>query len=408
MVKGYELTERQSGAIRDVLPGKAGDPGRSGDDNRAFVSGMWWVGPGPVGHYDAGRSQGNSTQLHTRDAAFRFWSGAWLGFMLALAVLVTLGTSRSDAQEKSGIKIVRIQGINFLPTYVMERRKLVEKHAAALGLANLGVEWINIAGGGAATDALLAGSVDVVNAGPGNMLLLWDRTRGRIRGIASNSALPAALITRNPNIRTLKDYGPADKIAVPTVRVSTQAIMLQMAAEQTFGDGQWGRLHDNEVQLGHGDAYAAMMNPAHEVTSHFATPPFISRDLKNVPGARVVTTFKDILGSPLSTAVMFTTTAIAAANPIAMKAIVQASVEAIELIRFRPEEAARDYLERTRDPMPLVELVELLRQPDMVFDTKPEGTLKLAELLFRIGTLKTKPTAWTDFFLESSAGLNGN
>ena len=43
MAKRYELTERQWEAIREVLPGKAGDPGRSGEDNRAFVNGVLWV-----------------------------------------------------------------------------------------------------------------------------------------------------------------------------------------------------------------------------------------------------------------------------------------------------------------------------------------------------------------------------
>ena len=43
MAKRYELTERQREAIRELLPGKAGDPGRAGKDNRAFVNGALWV-----------------------------------------------------------------------------------------------------------------------------------------------------------------------------------------------------------------------------------------------------------------------------------------------------------------------------------------------------------------------------
>jgi transposase len=43
MVKRYELTDRQWDAIREVLPGKPSDPGRTGRDNRAFVNGVLWV-----------------------------------------------------------------------------------------------------------------------------------------------------------------------------------------------------------------------------------------------------------------------------------------------------------------------------------------------------------------------------
>jgi putative transposase len=43
MVKRYELTQRQWDTLAPLLPGKAGDRGRSGADNRAFVNGVLWV-----------------------------------------------------------------------------------------------------------------------------------------------------------------------------------------------------------------------------------------------------------------------------------------------------------------------------------------------------------------------------
>ena len=38
-VKRYELGEAQWSRIAPLLPGKAGDPGRTGTDNRLFVNG---------------------------------------------------------------------------------------------------------------------------------------------------------------------------------------------------------------------------------------------------------------------------------------------------------------------------------------------------------------------------------
>lgn len=38
-IKRYELSEEQWLRIGPLLPGKAGDPGRSGSDNRLFVDG---------------------------------------------------------------------------------------------------------------------------------------------------------------------------------------------------------------------------------------------------------------------------------------------------------------------------------------------------------------------------------
>ena len=42
-VKRYELSEAQWARIAPMLPGKIGDPGRSGVDNRLFVNGVLWV-----------------------------------------------------------------------------------------------------------------------------------------------------------------------------------------------------------------------------------------------------------------------------------------------------------------------------------------------------------------------------
>ena len=38
MARRHELTDQQWDPIKDRIPGKEGDPGRSGDDNRLFVN----------------------------------------------------------------------------------------------------------------------------------------------------------------------------------------------------------------------------------------------------------------------------------------------------------------------------------------------------------------------------------
>ena len=312
------------------------------------------------------------------------------------------------AEGPPTIRVARIQGVNFLPMQVMQKRKLVEKHAALLGLPGGTAEWFDFAGGGNATDAMLAGSIDVVNAGPGNLLLLWDRTKGGVKGIVSNSALPAVLVTRDDRLRRITDYGPGDRIAVPTVLVSTPAILIQMACEQAYGPGEWKRLDASTVQMGHPDALVALKNAGHEVRSHFGSPPFIGRELREVPGAHTVTSSSEIMGSPLCTAVMFGLTRYAQRQPGMVRALMDASAEAVASVRDDPAAAARDYLDVSGDRMAPDELTALLRQPDMVFDTKPEGTLKFAEFLHRTGTLRTKPAAWTDYFIPEAAALGGS
>lgn len=42
-MKRYELSDAQWERVAPLLPGKAGDPGRTGTDNRLFVNGVLWV-----------------------------------------------------------------------------------------------------------------------------------------------------------------------------------------------------------------------------------------------------------------------------------------------------------------------------------------------------------------------------
>ena len=43
MARRHELNDDQWAAIKDLLPGKEGDPGRTGEDNRLFVNAVLFV-----------------------------------------------------------------------------------------------------------------------------------------------------------------------------------------------------------------------------------------------------------------------------------------------------------------------------------------------------------------------------
>lgn len=332
-----------------------------------------------------------------------------LGFhALALGFAAqVLMTGFAFAQAKTEISITRQPGILYLASHVMERQELIENQAAKNGAAGVKVKWLTFGGGGAQTDALLAGGVDIVNTGVGNLLLLWDRTRGRVKGIVSSSAQPVLMLSRDPRIKTLSDIGPNDKIAVPTVKISTQAILLQMAAAKLYGDKEVGRFDANTVQLSHPDAMVALGNAKHEVANHFSAPPF--QYLELAAGAHLVISSKDIIGGPLSQAQFFTTTGFADANPVLIKAVRTATEEAIAFINAHPRDALGIYKEITGDKANLDDLEATLKQPGMMdFILAPQGTMKFAEHLFKTGILKTMPKAWTDYYLPVAADLPGN
>ena len=76
MVGRYELSEAQWQRISYLLAGKAGDPGRSGADNRLFVNGVLWVLRSGAHWQDLPPRYGKWKTVHKR---FTRWAraGVW-------------------------------------------------------------------------------------------------------------------------------------------------------------------------------------------------------------------------------------------------------------------------------------------------------------------------------------------
>src|SRR5205085_1751935 len=160
----------------------------------------------------------------------------WLSRLAGLAACAVLVMATpAPAAESTEFRIGRQPGLVYLQVIIMEEKKLVEKHAAALGLGNLDVSYKIITSGGVMTEAVLSDSVDIAISGMSNMLLVWGKTNGQIKAVAGVAGVPFFMLTRNPNVKSIKDFGPDDRIAVPTIRVSMQAMMMGIALEQAWG-----------------------------------------------------------------------------------------------------------------------------------------------------------------------------
>ena len=324
-----------------------------------------------------------------------------------LAALVLLFPALARA-ETDALRITKQPGIIYLGPIVMEQQKLIEQEAAKLGLPALHVSWITFGGGGAATDALLSGNVDIVTTGASNMLLLWDRTHGQVKGLAGSSATPMWLISNRPEVKSLRDLLPTDKIAVPTVKISSQAIVLQIAARQLYGDAGFDHFDAMTVTLGHPDAQAALTGgKGGGLTGHFSGAPYQAAEAE-APGLHVVTTSDQILGGPYSNAVYFATVKFHDANPTVMKAFEAAAKDASEYIAAHPREACELYLAATGEKTPVDVLLKQIGDPKTSYSTAPFGMMRVASHMADTKVLKTRPANWQEFFFPEAAGLPGN
>jgi NitT/TauT family transport system substrate-binding protein len=310
---------------------------------------------------------------------------------LIVALTLTLASVTASA-EVSELKITKQPGLLFAPMLLMEHHKLVEKHAKDAGLPDLKASWLTVMSGGANNDALLSGSVNITTSGVTNMLLLWGKTNGDVSG------LPYKLVTRNPNIKTIKDYGPNDRIAVPTVRQSIQSITLGIALVKAYSDEKAGeKLLANQVTMGHPDALAALLNPSHEVTSHFSSSPFQEIELKN-PGVHVVLESRDALGGDGHVTLAYSTTKFYEENPKTVRAFLAAYEEAVGIIKSNPKAAAETYLTLVKERATADEVAQLLTQPGAIFQAAPVRTMVYAEYMAKVGFIKPMPKSWKDYF----------
>jgi len=324
---------------------------------------------------------------------------------LAVAALAVATVARAELSE---INVAQQYGISYLPLMIMEDQKLIEKHAKAAGL-DVKVGWAKFAGGNVMNDALLSNSLQFASGGVGPLVTIWARTRGNldVRAVAAINSMPLYLNTRNPAVKTIKDFTEKDKIALPAAKVSIQAVTLQMAAEKVFGEGQQNRLDALTVSMSHPDAQAALLSSASEITAHFSSPPFQYQQLEK-PGIHTVVNSYEVLGGPATFNVVWTTSKFRNENPKLYEAFVKALDEATAVINRDKKAAAETYLRLSKDKDTVADILAMLNDPNIVYTTTPQNVMKYVNFMLKAGSIKVRPESWKDLFFQNVHGLPGS
>jgi NitT/TauT family transport system substrate-binding protein len=324
-----------------------------------------------------------------------------------LSALLALGLA-TGAHAEGKISIAQQFGIGYLILDVVQDQKLIEKHGKAEGL-DIHVEWNQISGATAMNEALLAGSLDVVSAGVPPMLTLWDRTKGRqnVKAIASLGSLPNYLITNNPKVKTLRDLGEKDRIAVPAAGTGFQSRTLQIETARVFGKDDYKRFDTISVSLPHPDATAALIAGGSEITTHFSSAPFYYQALEH-PGIHKVLSSYDILGGPATFNVLYTTQKFHDGNPKTYKAFYAALVEAAQIVRADKAKAADIFIRVQKSKLPREFVRRIVEDPENDFTVSPYRTYVYADELQKLGILKNRAASWQDYFFEEAYAQPGS
>lgn len=323
------------------------------------------------------------------------------------AALAALWVAPVSAQEPGEIRIAKQYGLGYLQLIVMEDQKLVEKHAKAQGLGDVKVSWATFRSSDVMNDALLSNSVDFVCLGPTGLATIWAKTGGQVKGVTGLNFIPLQLNTRSDHIKGIRDFTEKDKIALPAVKVSLQATMLQIWAAKEFGDANKDRLDPFTVSMTHADGMVAFLSGAGEINNHFTSPPFVQKEMAKA-GVRKVITSTEILGGPISFNVIAASAKFQQSSPKAYAAFLAALQEATDFINRDKRAAAETYLRVTKDKMPIDELLAIMNAPGIEFSLTPRSIVPLAEFMHKTGSIKVKPASWKDMFFPNAHGMAGS
>lgn len=333
----------------------------------------------------------------------------WRQLAIALAAALGLAAHGPANAEVAELKMMSQYGIGYMQLTVMKHDKLVEKHLAKQGLPNTTVTWAKLGAGAAANDALLAGGLHFAAGGTGPALILWDRTRANVgvHGVAALSSMPNLLITRNPKIKSLRDFTESDRIAMAGAGSSVQTTFLQIATAKEFGVENYKKLAPLMVSLPHPEGLRALLSGSGEINSQFTSPPFQNTALEN-PGIRTVLNSYDIMGGPNTFLMVWATKKFRDENPRTYKAVVDALREATDSINADKRRAAEIYVKEGGGKESVDKLLAIMNDPQIRYRLAPEKILPFQQFMHQVGTLKNRAESWKELFFPDIHDLEGS
>ena len=315
------------------------------------------------------------------------------GAICGVATIFALSAAPSPAFAQEQVKIGIGYGLAFLPDYICQDLKLVEKYARALHF-DVKVSYERFQGAGPVQDALASGAIDVAPFGAAPLLLAWEKTKNTPRQIVAISGLatlPVTLLSNRANVRSVADLRASDHIAVPTL-TAPQMYFLQMQAQKTFG--QYDRLRRQATVLSPADSLAALIAGTGPVTAAFFSPPYTELALKD-ESIHAILRSEQVIGGKASFLVMAAMAAYVSAHPRIPEVIDKAIDEAARIIRDNPRRAVQIYL--AHEPSKALNVGEVdavLRDNKDEFGSAVEGIQAFADFLGWRGVLKTPPKSW--------------
>lgn len=333
-----------------------------------------------------------------------------LATLLVALVFATPGAAQTRGQgeraQRSGEIAIGVgHGIGFLPLFIAQDLRLLDKHARANGL-NGKLALRRFPAAAPMRQALAKGEIAAGAYGLPAFLLARDAARQtpqELLVVSGLTTLPLVLLTARPNIRAINDLKPADKIAVPML-TAPQVSYLSMQTHPWFGRE---RLRQQLVVMPHQESLDALTE-GKGIAAYFSSPPFTQIALKDSK-VRAVTSSVDIMGGKTSFLVMASPKSALTSHPKLPEVLAKAIEEASTIIRNDPRRAAMIWLKWEPSHTLDARTVEgILRDLKDDFGNGVFGVEATATYLRRDNRLKDRVSTWKDVVAPAVAAGQGS
>ncbi len=311
--------------------------------------------------------------------------------------------------EAREVRIALQYGLGYLPLMIARQYRLIEKHAQELSLGNVKVTWSRFPSGQDMNNALRVGLLDFASGGVAPLLLMWDKTRDAspVKGVTGLSQMPLYLNTTNPAIKSLRDFKRDDRIALPKVKTSSQAITLRMAAAKVFSIDAYKRMDPLTQSMDHPQAMDALLAKNSSITAHFASPPFQYQELGDARVRTVLSSY-EVLGGPGTFTVLWGRAGFRSENPKTYQAVYNALKEATRIITSDKKKVAEIYAQQSNTNLPLALIEKILGDPLVRYTVQPSGIMDYAGFMHRAGMIKQAPKHWSEVFFSALHAESGS
>jgi NitT/TauT family transport system substrate-binding protein len=316
-------------------------------------------------------------------------------FTALFVFCATLASAPMPVFAQEQVRIGIGFGLAFLPLYICEDLKLVEKHAKTAHL-DVRASFRRFMAAGELQAAIASGDIDIGPFGTAPLLTAWQKakdTPGQMIAVSGITSLPLVLLSNQANVQSFADLKSESHIAVPTL-TSPQTYLLELQTERPFA--RYDRIRDQLVVLSHADAMAALIDGSGQVAAYFSSPPYTELALRDA-NVHAILGSTDVMKGKFSFLILGATKAYVDAQPQIAEAIKNAVDEAARIIHDDPRRAAQIYL--THEPSATINggaMEAVVRDIKDEFGSTLYGVQSMADFMGRHGELKSPPRSWKD------------